>query len=259
MVHPSFDEPGAKAEITGPTPVPPGKSRRTAAPEGLPPYLASLYEAPLLTREQEQHLFRKMNYLKYQAQKLREKIDPAKAKTGELDKLEAMQEAALAVKNQLIRANLRLVVSIAKKRIGPSTDFFELISDGNMSLIRAVEKFDYSRGNKFSTYASWAIMKNYARTIPEELNRRDRFVTGHGEMFEVAADGRSDERQHEAADRQRIGRERCGDVAERLGRGVDHRPRAGLGEVTACRKGATQQRRDHRDLRAHLVGGAKCQ
>jgi len=199
MVHPSFDEPGAKAEITGPTPVPPGKSRRTAAPEGLPPYLASLYEAPLLTREQEQHLFRKMNYLKYQAQKLREKIDPAKAKTGELDKLEAMQEAALAVKNQLIRANLRLVVSIAKKRIGPSTDFFELISDGNMSLIRAVEKFDYSRGNKFSTYASWAIMKNYARTIPEELNRRDRFVTGHGEMFEVAADGRSDERQHEAA------------------------------------------------------------
>ena len=195
MVHPSFDEPGARAEITGPTPVPPAKSRRTAPPEGLPPYLASLYEAPLLTREQEQHLFRKMNYLKYRAQKLRETIDPAKAKTGELDKLEALQDGALAVKNQLIRANLRLVVSIAKKRIGPSTDFFELVSDGNMSLIRAVEKFDYARGNKFSTYASWAVMKNYARTIPEENHRRDRFVTGHAEMFDSAADNRTDEHE----------------------------------------------------------------
>ena len=46
-----------------------------------------------------------------------------------------------------------------------------------MSLIRAVEKFDYSRGNKFSTYASWAIMKNFARTIPHEFKQRDRFRT----------------------------------------------------------------------------------
>ncbi len=68
-----------------------------------------------------------------------------------------------------------------------------------MSLIRAVEKFDYSRGNKFSTYASWAIMKNFARTIPEENYRRDRFVTGHEEMFEAAADNRTDEHEYESA------------------------------------------------------------
>ncbi len=81
----------------------------------------------------------------------------------------------------------------------PSNNFFELVSDGNMSLIRAVEKFDYSRGNKFSTYASWAIMKNFARTIPEENYRRDRFVTGHEEMFEAAADNRTDEHEYESA------------------------------------------------------------
>src|SRR5258708_3630491 len=67
-----------------------------------------------------------------------------------------------------------------------------------MSLIRAVEKFDFARGNKFSTYASWAIMKNFARTIPEENFQRDRFVTGHEQMFESAADNRSDEREYES-------------------------------------------------------------
>ena len=173
--------------------------RRPKAPKGLPPYLASLYEVPLLDREQEMHLFRKMNYLKYQAHQIRSKVDPSRAKTSDLDEIERLQEEALAVKNQIIRANLRLVVSIAKRHVGPSNNFFELVSDGNMSLIRAVEKFDFSRGNKFSTYASWAIMKNFARTIPEENYRRDRFVTGHEEMFEAAADNRTDEHEYESA------------------------------------------------------------
>ena len=82
---------------------------------------------------------------------------------------------------------MRLVVSIAKRHAGQTDNFFELLSDGNMSLIRAVEKFDFSRGNKFSTYASWAIMKNFARSIPDEKHRRERFVTGHEEVFDAAA------------------------------------------------------------------------
>ncbi len=201
MPNPSFDDPKQQAEIVGPLPVvADGKApRRAKAPKGLPPYLASLYEVPLLTREQEAHLFRKMNFLKSRAAALRETLDPTKARSVDLDAIEKFQEEALAVKNQIIRANLRLVVSIAKRHVGPTNNFFELVSDGNMSLIRAVEKFDYSRGNKFSTYASWAIMKNYARTIPEENYRRDRFVTGHEEMFEAAADNRADEHEYESA------------------------------------------------------------
>lgn len=197
----SFENRAAVAEIMAPMPAPAdGKApRRPKAPKGLPPYLASLYEVPLLDRAQEAHLFRQMNYLKHAACKLRDKIDPAKAKTADLDKIDDLQEKALAVKNQIIRANLRLVVSIAKRHVGPMNNFFELVSDGNMSLIRAVEKFDYARGNKFSTYASWAIMKNFARTIPEENYRRDRFVTGHEEMFEAAADNRIDEHEYESA------------------------------------------------------------
>jgi len=198
--HPSFDDRASAGEIMTPMPPPAGGKapRRPKAPKGLPPYLASLYEVPLLDREQELHLFRQMNFLKHQAFKLREELDPARAKTSELDRIEELQEGALAVKNQIIRSNLRLVVSIAKRHVGPSNNFFELVSDGNMSLIRAVEKFDFSRGNKFSTYASWAIMKNFARTIPEENYRRDRFVTGHEEMFEAAADNRTDEHEYES-------------------------------------------------------------
>jgi RNA polymerase primary sigma factor len=196
----SFDAPGATEEILGPDPVADqaASPRRGRAPEGLPPYLASLYDVPLLTPEQERHLFRKMNYLKYRAHQLREQLDPTRARTEEINAIEWLQEEALAVKNQIIRANLRLVVSVAKRHVGPSNNFFELVSDGNMSLIRAVEKFDYARGNKFSTYASWAIIRNFIRTIPEENHRRDRFITGHEDMFEAAADTRTDEREYES-------------------------------------------------------------
>ena len=167
--------------------------KKPRLPSGLPPYLASLYEVPLLSREQEMHLFRKMNYLKCKATRLRSKLDLSAPKTSLMEQVEKLYNEAVATKNQIIRANLRLVVSIAKRHVGPAENFFELVSDGNMSLIRAVEKFDYARGNKFSTYASWAIMKNFARTIPDENRQRDRFRTSQGEMFSSTVDARSDQ------------------------------------------------------------------
>jgi RNA polymerase primary sigma factor len=199
IYHPSFDASNAAATILAPTPDGPRVALRSKPPEGLPPYLASLYsESQLLNSEQEAHLFRKMNYLKFRADKLRKALDPERARTSELDEIGRLQEEALAVKNQIIRANLRLVVSIAKKRVGPSNDFFELVSDGNMSLIHAVEKFDFARGFKFSTYASWAIIKNFARANAEEKRRRNRFGTAHDDLFEAAADHRSDEHEYES-------------------------------------------------------------
>jgi RNA polymerase primary sigma factor len=200
LYDPSFDATDAPRTILAPMPAAPkAPASKVKPPAGLPAYLASLYgDSPLLSREQEAHLFRKMNYLKFRAGKLREALDPARARASDLDEIERLQNEALAVQNQIIRANLRLVVAIAKKRVGPTSNFFELVSDGNMSLIRAVEKFDYARGFKFSTYASWAIMKNFARTIAEEKRRRDRFVTGPEEMFEAAADHRTGEHEYES-------------------------------------------------------------
>ncbi len=182
----------SKRIVDADMPVPETKTRRTKPPAGLPRYLASLYEVALLTREQEQYLFRKYNFLKFQASKLREQLDPSRARTSDMDQIESLYDQAVKIKNRIVQANLRLVVSIAKRHVNASEDFFQLVSDGNMSLIRAVEKFDYSRGNKFSTYASWAIMKNFARTIPGEFKQRDRFRPTSEELFLSKEDMRSD-------------------------------------------------------------------
>src|SRR6185369_10582183 len=104
--------------------------RKVRLPSGLPPYLASLYEVPLLTREQEAHLFRQFNFLKYKAAKLLAGVDPAHAKSSVLDEIERLYEQAVTTKNHIIRANLRLVVSIAKRHVGVMDNFFELVSDG---------------------------------------------------------------------------------------------------------------------------------
>jgi len=190
-------------EILGPMPPSETVLKKPKLPPGLPPYLASLYEVPLLTREQEVHLFRKMNYLKFKACKLRDQLNPARPRASLMDQIERLHDEAVAVKNEIISANLRLVVSIAKRHVGPMENFFELVSDGNISLIRAVEKFDFARGNKFSTYASWAIMKNFARTIPDEHRHRDRFRTSQAELFTTAADVRTDQYEQEVAQYQR--------------------------------------------------------
>jgi len=190
-------------EILGSPPENDLATKKRRLPSGLSAYMVSLYKVPLLTREQEAHLFRKMNYLKHEAKKLRETLDVHRPKRRLMNRIEKLYEEAVATKNQIITANLRLVVSIAKRYIGPAEGFFELVSDGNLSLLRAVEKFDVSRGNRFSTYATWAIMKNFARSIPAVLRHRDRFSTSHSELFSTTEDLRADPHEQEQAQLQR--------------------------------------------------------
>jgi len=170
------------------------RSKRHAprSPEGLPPYLARLYDVPLLTPEQELHLFRKMNYLKYKAVVLRDSLNSDRPITQTMRQIEQLYGEAVETKNEIVSANLRLVVSIAKRHVGPLTNLFELISDGNLSLIQAVEKFDYIRGNRFSTYATWAIMRNYARSLPDEKRYHERFLPTDSDVFEWTVDERPD-------------------------------------------------------------------
>lgn len=209
-----FRKKNADEVILGPPPETDRKSGRLKPPPGLPPYLASLYAIPLLTREDEQYYFRKMNYLKYKASKLQAKLDSSRPKTSVMNEIEDLLDQSVEIKNFLIRCNLRLVVSIAKRHIKPNVSFFEMVSDGNMSLIRAIEKFDYTKGNKFSTYASWAIMKNYARTVPAEHKLLDRYRTGTDEMFRYSEDERSNHFYEEMVNRKQ--RQIIGGILDQL-------------------------------------------
>mgnify|MGYP005637344011 FL=1 len=162
----------------------------------LPGYFADLYALALLTREEERQLFRRMNYLKFKAKQLRDNLAASQERIGNMNEIERLLEKSLAIKNVLIRSNLRLVVSVARKHRRQQAGFFEMISDGNMTLIRAIEKFDYLRGTKFSTYATWAIMRSYARSIPAEGTQLERFRTG----TEVVLTDEEDSRPAASAD-----------------------------------------------------------
>ena len=85
--------------------------RQMKVPKDAPPELASLYEMPLLSKEQEHHLFRQMNFLKHKANQLRKRLDPARAKIHEIKQIEEIQDQANAVKDRLIKCNMRLVAS----------------------------------------------------------------------------------------------------------------------------------------------------
>jgi len=179
------------------------KNTKTIKPlPGLPPYLESLYAVPLLSREAEQYYFRKMNYLKYKACHLRETLGFGRPRSKSMDRIESLLDQYLEVKNFLIRSNLRLVVSLAKRYVKPGDNFFGIVSDGNMSLFRAIEKFDYTRGNKFSTYATWSIIKNFSRTISKEHAVQERYRTGTDELFQYTVEKRANHHREEMINQQ---------------------------------------------------------
>ena len=198
MYNAEFDDPTKADAMLGEMPGQTefdAKRAGKAPPKDVPAHMSHLYEWPLLTKEQEQHVFRKMNFLKHLLHKLQDAIDPAKAKVADLMRVEELKDGIRDARDVLINCNQRLVYAQAKQKLALGENIDDLVSDGNLSLMRAVEKFDYGRGNKFSTYATWAIMKNFARSIPDAKTHKQRYMTGHDELFEAKADVRTDEQE----------------------------------------------------------------
>lgn len=191
--HELYDAPNADELILA-VPEPAGSTKKIvkAPKKDVPAYLRSLYLTPLLSREQEHDLFRRYNFLKFKTAKAIQSVDLESISKQSHAQVKDLVSDAECMRQRIIQANLRLVVSIAKKHLGWSSDFFHLVSDGNMSLMRAVEKFDISRGTRFSTYATWAIVKNYARSIPEQRYHKPRQVTGQEELLHAAPDPRDE-------------------------------------------------------------------
>ena len=143
---------------------------------GLTPYLASLYETRLLSKDEEQFYFRRMNWLKFRAATVRGGLDRNRATLRQIERIEAFLTEADAAKSIIITSNLRLVVSIAKKFVDATYSFDELVSEGNVALMRAVEKFNFALGNRFSTYATYAIQRHFFRLSHKGRQLRQRFV-----------------------------------------------------------------------------------
>ncbi|HET8615578.1 MAG TPA: sigma-70 family RNA polymerase sigma factor, partial [Actinomycetales bacterium] len=128
-------------------------------------YLKQIGKVALLNAEQEVELAKRIEAGLFAEERLNSgaKIDPKHKR-----ELWWIAQDGKKAKNHLLEANLRLVVSIAKKYIGRGMSFLDLIQEGNMGLIRAVEKFDYHKGYKFSTYATWWIRQAITRAIADQ-------------------------------------------------------------------------------------------
>ncbi len=167
---PLYHEPGAGQMITDIlsqheiAAAPPAIELRV--PRDLPPYLRDLYRTPLLSPARERALFLKFNFHKHQFVTARRRLEPEFATGRDLAVLEQHLRLITSTKNQILQANLRLVVSVARRHVRSGVCLMELISEGNIILMRAVEGFDLHKGNRFSTYATLALMKGFAQAVP---------------------------------------------------------------------------------------------
>ncbi len=158
---------------------------------GLPVHLRLMCESKLLSQQQETALFREMNYLKFRANVLRSRIDPDDdARLLEtVETVEALLSRVQSIRNQIVQANMRLVMSVVKKFVTAQQPFDELLSDGIITLMQAVEKFDFDRGFRFSTYAYRSIARGAYRNIANARGEEARRIRDAGEwVFEQKDD-----------------------------------------------------------------------
>lgn len=195
-----FSRPDAEQMILGDRIMPERRavcSSSVIARAQVPAYFAELYLTRLLSFDDEVCLFRRMNYLKFKANALRSTLDPHTADPRSIGEVERLLTMARDTRDQIITANLRLVVSIASRFASELNSFDDLLSDGNLVLIRAAEKFDYGRGFRFSTYATHAIQREFYRQRRRRYDDEARLFHG---VDDVADDTGSTQEQAAAAD-----------------------------------------------------------
>ncbi|MFE2954959.1 RNA polymerase sigma factor [Nocardia tengchongensis] len=141
----------------------------TASADSVRAYLKQIGKVALLNAEEEVELAKRIEAGLYATEKLREFADKGeKLPVQSRRDLQWIMRDGNRAKNHLLEANLRLVVSLAKRYTGRGMAFLDLIQEGNLGLIRAVEKFDYTKGYKFSTYATWWIRQAITRAMADQ-------------------------------------------------------------------------------------------
>jgi RNA polymerase primary sigma factor len=141
----------------------------TASADSVRAYLKQIGKVPLLNAEQEVELAKRIEAGLYAAERLRQAEESGEKLSTQVRRdLQWVSRDGERAKNHLLEANLRLVVSLAKRYTGRGMAFLDLIQEGNLGLIRAVEKFDYTKGYKFSTYATWWIRQAITRAMADQ-------------------------------------------------------------------------------------------
>ncbi|MFG1736651.1 RNA polymerase sigma factor [Micromonospora chalcea] len=141
----------------------------TASADSVRAYLKQIGKVPLLNAEQEVELAKRIEAGLYASERLRAADEGEEKLVRDLQRdLMWISRDGERAKNHLLEANLRLVVSLAKRYTGRGMAFLDLIQEGNLGLIRAVEKFDYTKGYKFSTYATWWIRQAITRAMADQ-------------------------------------------------------------------------------------------
>ncbi len=149
-----------------------GSSKRSSEPKSVPTHLVRMCQNTVLKSEDEVALFRRMNFLRFKANTYRSKLKLATSTDHDLARIHGLLAAADWYRNRLIRANMRLVISIVKKFANVENSFDDLLSDGVIALIRAIDKFDYDKGFRFSTYATQVIRRNAYRTVMQKYTEK---------------------------------------------------------------------------------------
>lgn len=154
---------------------------------------SSLLNGPLLSVEGERRLFLKLNSLLHHANQLRVRINPNRPARKSIERIETCLEAAQRARSTIVEANTRLVASIAHKFCSSQLEYDELLSEGNMILVNAVDKFDFSRGFRFSTYATHAIQRHFYRLMQRRQRRKSREVSTPTEILSDIVSSREQE------------------------------------------------------------------
>ncbi len=145
-------------------------------------------DAPLLSFEQEQVLFRALNLLRFRVSRLRSRLSPTAPSKKAMDDIDHKLNLVEQVRGQLVNSNLRLVSSIARKFSSQNCDVDDFSSDGCMILMGAIDRFDYSRGFRFSTYATHSIQRHFFRLWKTRQRRKERFPNAASEMLSAVPD-----------------------------------------------------------------------
>ena len=166
------------------------------------PEMLPCYQSALLNFQQEQHLFKKLNFLKYRAKNLFSNVN-CKHLEAKHKLANHLYRKALAVRNQIAECNFRLATQIMKHKnaIQDGNNTEQMLSDAYFDVLKAVDYFNWTLGHRFSTYATWVVKKNFFRDAKTKMNQSEKVSfldDSRAEMIEDRGTGEADEKDHES-------------------------------------------------------------